>query len=186
MPKPRLWAMKTVPESLHTLLNSAETGGVDKMATHIRNRRLHVMLLVIAGAFAQIACAADSGQHQVVDGISVYIGVLPAEMIQGHPKEHPESQMHGGFPDDYRHHITVALFDEDTGQRITDAEVSLRLVGAGRAGPDKSLEAMTIGGSRTYGEYFRMPGAGPYRIEVTIRLPGRALPVKVIFDWGRS
>jgi hypothetical protein len=45
---------------------------------------------------------------ELVDGLSVYFGVRPAEMIRGHLKEHPESQMHGGIPEDYRHHITVA------------------------------------------------------------------------------
>ena len=45
---------------------------------------------------------------------------------------------------------------------------------------------MTIGGSITYGNYFYMPGAGPYRIDVRIRLPDRAGELRAVFNWARS
>lgn len=137
-------------------------------------------------AMSQLAWAVDSDQRQVVDGLLVYLGVLPAEMIRGHPREHPESEMHGGFPDDYRHHIIVAIFDEDSGKRITAADVSVKVIGVDAAGSERKLDAMAIEGKRTFGGYFRMPGTGPYHIEVRIRLPEMSTPVKANFEWGRS
>lgn len=38
------------------------------------------------------AWSAHSGYHKVVDGGAI----VPAEMVRGHPREHPESEMHGG------------------------------------------------------------------------------------------
>lgn len=166
----------------------AENYGVRcrKMLVFKWKKGIRRILPGLLGAIFQQAWAVDTNQHQIVDGFSVYLGVLPAEMIRGHPKEHPESQMHGGFPTDYRHHIVVAVFDEDTSKRITNADVSARIVTVNAAGPDKKLEAMTIGGKRTYGNYFRMPGTGPYRIEIQIQLPGTPIPIKASFEWGKS
>ncbi len=56
---------------------------------------------------------------QVVDGVAIYLGVMPAQIVQGHPKEHPEVGMHGGAPTrGDRVHVVVALFDNATGGRI--------------------------------------------------------------------
>ncbi len=54
-----------------------------------------------------IAAAADAPQNfQVVQGVAIYLGVMPAQMVRGHPK------MHGGVPAaGYEDHVIVALFD---------------------------------------------------------------------------
>ena len=86
-------------------------------------------LAVMLGFFASSVMAEDTDLHQVVDGIAIYFGVLPAEMIRGHPKAHPESQMHGGIPTDLRYHLTVAIFDDTSSDRITNADVTVKVVG---------------------------------------------------------
>lgn len=143
-------------------------------------------LMVMLGFSVSSAAAGDTELHQVVDGIAIYFGVLPAEMIRGHPKEHPESQMHGGIPTDRRYHITIAIFDDKSSERIGNAEVTVKVVGSRGAAVHKALELMTVAGKVSYGNYFRMPGEGPYRIEVEIRrqkVPGKT---RAVFDWGRS
>ena len=41
----------------------------------------------------------DTESGYVVDhGIAVYYATIPAEIIRGHAKEHPEATMHGGIP----------------------------------------------------------------------------------------
>ncbi len=143
-------------------------------------------LMVMLGFSVSSAAAGDTELHQVVDGIAIYFGVLPAEMIRGHPKEHPESQMHGGIPTDSRYHITIAIFDDKSSERIGNAEVTVKVVGSRGAAVRKALELMTVAGKVSYGNYFRMPGEGPYRIEVEIRrqkVPGKT---RAVFDWGRS
>ena len=149
-------------------------------------RGIQGILFGLFVAMSQLAWAMDTDQRQVVDGLLVYLGVLPSEMIRGHPREHPESEMHGGYPDDDSHHIIVAIFDEGSGKRITAADVSARVIGIDAAGPERRLDAMAIEGKRTFGGYFRMAGTGPYQIEIRIRLPEMSTPAKADFEWGRS
>lgn len=138
-------------------------------------------LLVVAVA----AMAADSGYRRVVDGVAVYIGIIPAEMVQGHPRWHPEGTMHGGV-EVGASHLTVALFQDKTGERIIEAEVSARISGERGLDVRKKLEPMLIAGSRSYGNYFSLPGTGPYRIEISIRLPRASRTINAEFTWARS
>ena len=75
---------------------------------------------------------------------------------------------------------------EMNGERITSAEVTARVVGQDESGPRKLLEPMIIVGSRSYGNYFRMPGNGPYHIELKIHRPKISSMIQATFEWGRS
>ena len=143
------------------------------------------LVAVVLGFAAGAGLAAETGYRQVVDGVAVYLGIVPAEMVRGHPPGHLESEMHGGTPVG-ENHILVALFDEKTGRRITSAEVTVQLTGD--RGPDvrKRLEPMVVAGAASYGNYFYMPGAGPYRIKLTIRPRGAAREIYTTFTWARS
>jgi len=143
-------------------------------------------LITLFGFVSVVSGAADTVLLQVVDDLAVYFGVIPAEMIRGHSKAHPQSQIHGGIPTDRRYHLIVTIFDDTSSERITDAEVTARVVGMSESGPQKVLEAMFIDGSRGYGNYFGMPGDGPYRIELQIRRPGIPQVTRTAFEWGRS
>jgi len=145
-----------------------------------------VLMVVMLGFIPSSAIAEDTELHQVVDGVAIYFGVLPAEMIRGHPKAHPESQMHGGIPADRRYHLTVAIFDDTSSERITNAEVTVKVVGSSGSAVRKALEPMVIAGKISYGNYFRMPGISPYRIEIQIRRPESPGITRAIFEWGRS
>ncbi len=166
-----------------------EKAGFQVSMNYLKKRRQslpHVALILMLGLIASSAMAEDTELHQVVDGIAVYFGVLPAEMIRGHPRAHPESQMHGGIPTDHRYHLTVAIFDDASSERITSADVTVKITGSDRRAIRKALEPMAIAGKRSYGNYFRMPGAGPYRIEIQIRRPDLPGTTRAVFEWGRS
>ena len=141
---------------------------------------LAALLWLAAGANAE-----ERGYRQVVDGVAIYFGILPAELVRGHPPQHPESEMHGGTPVG-ENHIMVALFDDKTGRRISGAEVTARV--AGDRDPDirKKLEPMVIAGAHSFGNYFYMTGPGPYRIRLSIRLPGAHEELRATFTWARS
>jgi hypothetical protein len=128
---------------------------------------------------------AAGGYRQVVDGVAVYFGMMPAELVRGHPQEHPEGQMHGGVPVG-ENHIMVALFEDKTGKRITRAELTATITGPGNFKAEKKLEPMIIAGAVTFGNYFTMPGPGPYRIDLAIRLPGGTKSLRAHFEWARS
>jgi hypothetical protein len=120
----------------------------------------------------------DPAFDKVVDGVSIYLGVVPAEIVRGHPKEHPEGAMHGGAPaGGEQYHVMVALFDAKTGQRINDAQVTAKV-----ADVEKKLEVMNIANAITYGNFFPMSGRGPFRIVVQIRKPGEPRIVEALFE----
>lgn len=143
------------------------------------------LMVVVLGFAADAGLAAETGYRQVVDGVAVYFGIVPAQLVRGHPKEHPEGEMHGGAPAG-ENHIMVALFEEKTGKRVDGAVVTVTVTGPGRSKAEKNLEPMTVAGAASYGHYFYMPGAGPYRIALRIRLPGEHKELRANFTWARS
>lgn len=144
-----------------------------------RLRYLLAGLLLVASA-----TVAAGGHQQVVDGVAIYFGMMPAEVVRGHPREHPETGMHGGVPAG-ENHLVIALFNEKTGERITGAEITATITGAERK-IEKKLEPMVIAGTTTYGNYFYLTGSGPYRIDLAIRLPGGTKSLRARFTWARS
>lgn len=145
-------------------------------------RMFYVLLLMTFGPQALIYAADDAENYKVVDGVAIYFGVMPAEMILGHPQEHPEREMHGGVPaGKHRDHLVIALFDNATGKRITDAQVTATVGEIGLAGETKKLGPMKIAGTVTYGNYFDMPNREIYRIRVQIRLPGAPRVIEAEF-----
>ncbi len=146
---------------------------------------LRAVLAGIMALFLTATFAADASTYKVVNGVAIYLGVIPAEMILGHPKAHTETEMHGGVPPGkHQQHVVVALFDNATGKRISDAKVSAQVHEINLAGTRKELEPMLIAGTVSYGNYFNMPvTSNPYRIRVLIKLPGVADVIEAQFDY---
>ena len=131
------------------------------------------------------ALASDTRAAETVDGVTIYLGVVPAAVVRGHhPPDHPEAEMHGGVPDN-GYHVMIALFDETTGDRITDAEVEATVSGEGMAEARKDLDAMVIADAETYGNYFDLTGSGPYDIDLKIRMPDEDRKVRATLGWQR-
>lgn len=147
-------------------------------------RSVRKLLIVTALAVLPSVAIAETPMSRVVDGIAVYFGIVPAGLVRGHPPTHPEGTMHGGVPVG-QSHIMIALFDDKTGKRIENAEVKARVT-AGGVDVQKSLEPMVIAGSLTYGNYYSLPGNGPYRITVRFRVAGAARERVAEFVWARS
>jgi hypothetical protein len=152
-----------------------------------RDRKIWLVRLAvgIVGLMAVAVQAVDARMHQVVDGVEVYFGIVPAQLVRDHPKEHPEGEMHGGVPAG-ENHIMIALFERASGKRITDAAVEAKVSGKGMERVKKSLEPMAIAGALAYGNYFALTGPGPYRIEIEVRRSGAAKPLRATFHWARS
>jgi hypothetical protein len=139
-------------------------------------------LLVVFGLVVPDAAVAtenmsshkvETGQYQQVKGISIYYGLLPAQIAGKHPATHEERIMHGGVPpgkDAY--HLIVALYDA-SGKRITDVEVSAMVGELGMAGTRKILEPMRIGETKSFGNYFLLRRSGLNRITIEIHRLGK-------------
>lgn len=143
-------------------------------------------LIAFVAAFltSQSAGAATDDQYKSAGGIAAYLGIMPAELIKGHPKDHPESTMHPGGkkggPHEY--HLVVALFDVATGARIEDATVHAQVSGLGLAGEELHMQPMSIADTVTYGCFFTLP-EDIYTIRVKVRRNHREEPVVLDFKF---
>lgn len=144
-----------------------------------------VTALLLATLGLTVAASADEIEtSKTVDGLTVYLGVLPAAMIQGHAEAHEESTMHDGVPRGaHAYHVMVAIFDAQSGERVDDARVEAELTPLGLAPVKRPLEVMEIADVVTYGNYFTMPGDDYYRIVVSISRPQGTRPVLVEFRY---
>lgn len=118
------------------------------------------------------AVALNPAQPIRLDGMELYFGIIPAEIVRGHASEHEERRMHGGVPRGKMHHLVISVFDSKTRARMTDVTLTASVTEAGMAMQRKPLESMSFGGAVSYGNYFAMPNQGPYEIEVKVQRPG--------------
>ena len=140
-----------------------------------------LIVLMLAG----IGRVAAADYYKTAGNLAVYLGVLPAQMAQGHSPEHPEGWMHGGVPSSKRqHHVVIAVFNTKDGSRVVSAAVKARVTELGLGTVEKKLEPMIIEKTTSYGNYFSMGSPGPYRIEVEIVHAGSTTPVKVSFEYS--
>jgi hypothetical protein len=149
-------------------------------------RRIKLLLVLVVGVVLSAVTTAGAADdyYRSAGDLAVYLGVLPAAMIQGHQRGYPEEAMHGGVPSGrHSYHIVVAVFDATAGARIEDVVVEARVAEPGLAGVARRLEPMVIADTVTYGNYFQLPGDGPYRIDLSITRPGLATPVRVEFAY---
>ena len=140
-------------------------------------------LLPLVALASALACGRETGlprSEQTIDGVTIYLGVVPAALVQGHSTTlgDPRS-LHGGTPEGMgSHHVMVALFDAATGARITDARVSASIDG----GPlTKPLEPMEVNGLTTYGNFFVLSGPAVRRIHVEILRSGKSKTIEADF-----
>jgi len=142
------------------------------------------------GMFLLAACGSNNlpRNTQTVDGVTIYLGVIPAELVQGHSTKPGDPQaLHGGTPPNRgSHHIVVALFDAKTGARITDATIGAGVGDRSNThAPDTVLAPMEINGAMSYGNFFLMQSAGEWRIHLEIRRPSVAHAVEADFAYER-
>ena len=153
--------------------------------TRRKNSKAVLGYLLSALMFATGTLWADQGDtHKAVDGLVIYIGVIPAQVIKGRGAG-GEKPMHGGIPViGGRYHLVAALFDQSSGGRITDAHVSAEVTEPGFAvGTHRPLEPMKMGWVITFGNYFAFAKNTVSRVSLSILVPGRKA-VKADFKYS--
>jgi len=133
--------------------------------------------------FGEVVSDEHSERHRVVNGVEVFLGIVPSELFLRRPIDHPEAEMHGGVPEDLLHyHVMVAIFEHQTGDRISNAMVHASIVGPEGAGLVKPLESMVTTGVISYGNFFVVPDSGPFRIRIVIRRPNVKDAIETEFE----
>ena len=147
-----------------------------------RSLLLRGAVLFLALMLAVSSARADNG-YQMVDGLAIYLGIVPASVVRGHPSSHAERTMHGGAGTrPHQQHIIVAVFDAKTGKRIENADIDATIAGLGHVGHQRvKLEPMTIANTITYGAFVNLGGNDRYEIAVDIIVRDRSRSVSAKF-----
>ena len=149
------------------------------------SRAALVAFTILTASPTVVQAAGNHDQPIVAGGMEIFYGVIPAQIILGHPADHPERKMHGGMPPGaVQDHLVVSLFDAIARRRIVDAKVQATITGGKLPAHQKLLEPMQFAGATTYGNYFRISPPGPVRIELEVQRPGVAQPVNVVFEYS--
>lgn len=150
--------------------------------------RRYSIVLVLA-ALALSGCSRHlPTSEQTVSGVRIDIGIVPASqaavesMGSSSARMTREASQNAGLS-----HLTVALFDANTGSRITNARVEAG-VGANMldAEPTQWLQSMPINGMMSYGGLFQMTGGGKWHIHLRVYLAGSARPIDAVFGYEPS
>jgi hypothetical protein len=131
-----------------------------------------------------IAFSANSDQSKTAGGVTVYLGVVPAEIVKGLPAgSSTERPMHGHIPKGpHEYHLVAAVFDAANGARVADAVVTAEVSGLGLSGSKTKLEPMQISGTTTYGGFVDLPGFDLYTLKLTVERAG-AQPAVLQFKY---
>lgn len=129
-------------------------------------------VLTLALLSTSIASASTAGPGKTVDGMEIFYGVVPAQVIARQTGKH-DPKMHGRkWLSTGSHHLVVSLSDVKTGERIEDATVTATVTPLGMAPTEKRLEPMLIDQTTTYGNFFDFPASSaPFRIALKITRP---------------
>ena len=144
------------------------------------SRRTAIAAIMAGGTTIGPAALAQTAEDytRTAGALTVYLGVMPAEIIKGLPA------MHGDVPaGPHEYHVVTAIFDATSGARVSDATVTAKVSGLGLSGPERTLEPMSIADTITYGGFFSLPGRDLYTIELAIRRSLTQQPVVVAFKY---
>ena len=138
-------------------------------------------------ALAACAAAPQAGptdQRQQNERITLYYGVVPAALSQAAVAAHPPApDVHGTVrPAADTHHLVVALFDTPTGQRITQATVTVRHTPPQGAVMSKVLEPMPLGDALSFGTTFVIAEGRNHRFRIEVRRGERVERFDVVYD----
>ena len=151
----------------------------------LSQRLLIITCAIVSLALSSPTLAENPAQPMRAGGLEIFYGVIPAEILLGHPGNHEERRMHGGAPIGRgQHHLIVSVFDAKTRERVANATVTARVGETGQAIQEKILEPMQFGGTATYGNYFKMVSPGPYRIELEIHRTDAAQREKTVVRYS--
>ena len=151
------------------------------------NKCLSAVVTALLLLFAISGHRATAEEMISRSGLTVYLGLIPAEVVNGPSPHSAEPPMHGRIPrGPHEYHVVAAIFDAVTGTRVADANVTAQVSGVGLAGSKKKLDPMEIAGTITYGGFFDLPGFDLYTVRLAIERSGAAQPVVLDFKYAHG
>lgn len=156
----------------------------DLTDAEIRNAIQHMVNPAAPAKKPAAAAPARSGaQFKTLDGIEIHLGFVSAATLRRSPEGTPERAMHGGVPSGSGYyHLNVTLIDAASKSPVENATVEARVEQPGMSGEKKTLEPVTLGGTASYGAYFRLMPKTQYVVIVRARKPGAPRPIEARFQ----
>ena len=154
-------------------------------ASFAHRRFARTVLFVLCAALLSWAfsgpAVAQSDGSRTVGGLKVSLDVLPSAVMK-QQKSITGKGLHGvPPPGGHVYHVMVSVVDAVSGEKQRDLNVRARVSGLGLGDPEKDLLPITIDKGAGYGNYFVLPPNETYKVQVDIRRPGQAEPVRVDF-----
>ena len=134
-------------------------------------------MLVLSGLLTLTSLAvqaADSKWHTDTKSYRVYLGVVPASVINDNPKlVDQDRDLHGGTHQTKAssQHIMISIFNKNGNKRVLNATAIAKVRYKKLIGGEntlKPMEKMLTSGTVSYGNYFELAKKGDYVIEVDI------------------
>ena len=105
------------------------------MSRHCTYGLFAALLIGLAILLPASSAAAPEDRSRIVDGMSVYLGIMSTKVLLADPAKYPEHFRDGAPPSGRdMYHVLLTLFDRSSGARITDADVVMRVSPLGLAG----------------------------------------------------
>ncbi|MBN8739083.1 MAG: hypothetical protein BGP24_10035 [Lysobacterales bacterium 69-70] len=152
------------------------------------NRQARRLRRVIVGAafvaLAAAAQAAPTDQRMQNERVTLYYGVVPAALSQAVLSAHPPpADVHGTVRFAAgTHHLVIALFDTSSGQRITQATVTVRHTPPRGEATTKVLEPMALGDTQSFGATFVIAEGRDHRFRIDVRWGERVERFDMVYD----
>ncbi|TLS67500.1 hypothetical protein FE236_11535 [Mariprofundus erugo] len=131
-----------------------------------------------------MATSDQAGRHQIIDGVSIYFGILPIQMARNEADElNLPTRV---YKENQRYYVLFAMFDAKTGKRIVNANVKARVEALGGLDfSEKALKPIHIDKLVSYGNYFHLADPDMYHIKFSVSLPDQQQPINGTFDYHR-
>lgn len=135
--------------------------------------RVFGIALLIGTLLAATEAQPQNAFEQSTESYRAYLGVTPASRLREAPELiDMDKRLHADLLRQRNmQHITIAVFDKRTNERVTDVTLIGRVRHARWRHPhwiERPLERMRVGGVTTFGNFFRMAEPGEYRIVARI------------------
>ncbi len=155
------------------------------------SKALMLTAMLTLGLAVQPAFAKGDAFHEETKNYLVYLGVVPASLLEKAPSlVDQDKKLHGGLAEQSptTQHVMVTVFRKDNNTRVLNATVIAKLGRSklfGTNGGEKPLEKMITSNAVAYGNFFDMPERGEYRIEVNIYEPQKSGSETVRFEYEK-
>lgn len=132
--------------------------------------QLAASILAVAAGLASPGAGAQASP--AAGGLAFQYELVPSEMVLVHPRADVERRMHPGDARKGRSLLVLAMFDAQSGARISQAEVLVHVTDPGGATMTQPLERVDVANLPSFSAYVPVGAPGIYKMRFDVKRPG--------------